>query len=313
MKFIKSLSVLLVFCAQAMAQDNSYKLFVRLPSSIVNDSLCSWAAEKKVKELKRYSNAYGTDALTRWYSFNNEGKIEREYIYVNNRSVRYYYTYSGDTTLIRALHPNSGGGTILTLVKQNSKGQTLAFYKEKLKNEQDTLKTPEEGGSYVYKNGLPVTTISFSLDEEHITYDSYGYVTRIKSNEKNETYRRVYEGNRLRESYYSRNNEPEVFLERFKFNADGTVAELTLNEWGDTLNISYTYDEAKRILQETADCTATKYFYNSQGLLIKEEAKGCEEYVTDYVYNNLGLPISIVRKENNNPQIYTDRFTYTYW
>ena len=211
MKFIKSLSVLLVFCAQAMAQDNSYKLFVRLPSSIVNDSLSSWAAEKKVKELKRYSNAYGTDALTRWYSFNNEGKIEREYIYVNNRSVRYYYTYSGDTTLIRALHPNSGGGTILTLVKQNSKGQTLAFYKEKLKNEQDTLKTPEEGGSYVYKNGLPVTTISFSLDEEHITYDSYGYVTRIKSNEKNETYRRVYEGNRLRESYYSRNNEPEVF------------------------------------------------------------------------------------------------------
>ncbi|MGE0637893.1 MAG: hypothetical protein AB7P01_15730, partial [Bacteroidia bacterium] len=83
MKSIKLLGVLLVFCAQAMAQETSYKLFVHLPSSVVSDSLKSRAAEKKVKEFKRYSNQYGTDALSRWCSFNSAGKIEREYIYVN--------------------------------------------------------------------------------------------------------------------------------------------------------------------------------------------------------------------------------------
>jgi hypothetical protein len=317
MKSIKILSVLLLFCAHAMAQISSLNLFVHLPSAIVQDSLNNRASEKQVKELKRYSNVYGTDALSRWCSFNKAGKVEREYIYVNNRVVKHYYTYSGDTTLIRTLLPDlsykGGGGTILTLEKRNSKGQTLSFYKEKLKNEQDTLKTPEEGGSYVYKNGLPVTTLTYSLDEEDITYDSYGYVTRIQSKEKNETYRRVYESNRLRESYYSRDNEPEVFLERFKFNADGTLSEFTINEWGDTLTFSYTYDEAKRILLETTDCATIKYTYNNEGVLIKEEAKGCEAYVTDYVYNDRGLPISIVKKESYAAEPVTETFTYTYW
>ncbi|MEI8047187.1 MAG: hypothetical protein WCI92_07395 [Bacteroidota bacterium] len=318
MKLIKTLLFLSILSVQGMAQVTSADIFVREPSLTAKDSLNAWASHKNVKQMNGFGDDFGEMELKRISNFSKGGKLESEF-WPGSFFLSVYYTYSGDTTIIRQLMPDPspyGGGDILNLEKKNSKGQTLAYYSEGLASVNDSMKTPEDGRIFLFENGLPVTTVYSSGEKEKTTYDSHGNVTKIKTKEKTETYRRVYVGDKLSESYYAVDNEKEKLFESFKFNAEGLLAESTLyGDYGSTKK--YTYDAVKRLITETAECGTTKYTYNAGNRLVKEERSGCAAYpatyVTDYKYNEKGLLVSIVQKDSDEAKPRTETFSYTYW
>lgn len=105
MKSIRTLFFLSLLSAQAMAQVWSQDMFLQRPELTARDSLHRWAAQKGVKELKGFVKVGDELTLKRSSNFSKAGKLEAEYYYGSAMFIRNYYTYSGDTTLIRTITP----------------------------------------------------------------------------------------------------------------------------------------------------------------------------------------------------------------
>ncbi|MGE0637892.1 MAG: hypothetical protein AB7P01_15725 [Bacteroidia bacterium] len=318
MKSIHTLLVLSLVSLQAMAQVTSADIIMRDPSLTVKDSLNARAAHKNVKQMKGFLNEYGGETELKRVSYFSKGRLVTEY-FPGSFFLRLHYSYSGDTSIVRKLMPDPspyGGGDILQLEKYNSKGQLLLYCTENIGSADDTMKLPEQCQFYEYENGLLVTLV-YGDDKERTTYDKQGNFIKVKSKVKNETYRRVYEGDKLAESYYAADKEPEKLFESLKFNADGLLAESTYYNSYSNSTYKYAYDAAKRLIVKTGDCGVVKYTYTATGHLLKEEQTGCADYpatyVTDYKYNEKGLLISIAKKASDRAEADTETFTYTYW
>jgi len=315
-KGIITISILLFVVLAASAQEVFYR---KSPEIVLRDNLNKEAGLKKVKAFKSYILENGKPVLNSVATFDKTGKIIRDRLFGSYEQID-RYSYSGDTTIVRSVYTDSspyGGEAVNSMSKFDSSGKILSGYSGEYYLWADSMQPLTLSSTYTYENGL-LTSTKFTDGEESIRkYDSHGELIQSVDQNNVQNYRRVYDGNHLKETYYrllAEHSDPERLVEKIEYNEIGLVSTHESHQGEQTFTYHYTYDAGKRLLSETGDCTKTKYTYDVGGHLSKKEFTGCDKtiYISTYSYNAKGLLISSVNKANGKVEE-TMTYSYTYW
>lgn len=315
-KKIVTTSVLLLIVLAAFAQET---YTVASPDITLRDNISAAAGKKKVKALKSFILEEGKPILKSVTTFDKTGKLISDRLFGNFKRID-RYSYSGDTTIVRSVYDDVspyGGEAVNSMSKFDSSGKILSGYSGEYYLWADSMKPLTLSSTYTYENGL-LTSTKFTDGEEYIRkYDNHGGLIETRDQNNVQYYRRVYDGDRLKETYYrmlAEHADPERLVEKLEYHENGLVSSHESHQDELTFTYRYTYDTAKRLLSETGDCTTTKYTYDVGGRLMKRDFVGCDQSTesTTYGYNTRGLLISSITKRGGKIEE-TITYTYTYW
>ncbi len=319
----KKLSLLIfilvhLFNLTLFAQSTSWFMLPK-PSGRITDGLNQQCSIRKVKTRKNISFEKGKPVVNSITTFGRDGRImsEKKNGYYKNSM---YYSYSGDTTVIRTIKPDRSpyGNDVVkvTVEKFDNAGKILLAYENTYSHWSDSSKMPALNRTYHYVDGLLVSVIYADGTAQYIANDSRERVIEVKSKEKTEGYRRVYDKDKLIESYYSKNGEPENIIEKLFYDGKGLLSKYeTYDKGAVKFTYSFAYDESQKVLMETDNCSTEKYTYNAQGELVEDETLTCSKSLTTimYAYNFRGLLSSIAKSRSGVSKSETESFEYTYW
>lgn len=318
MKKLSGLIFIILFGASAFAQPVSDIDRLAPQPDMLNvffepEALYKLCGTKKVKMVRYFDvDERGDTGLTVIARFNNNGKITSA-LSKNMTMPRVYYSYHGDSTIRQSVSSYlgyAGDGPeplVIEVSVFNKAGQTLFMSYNKITDWADSLKMPASGSDFIYENDLLK-----SADGETYTYDEHNNLIETTSQGKTEKYRRVYDGNNLMEVYSTVNDNPELLLEKFSYDAAGKISSYESYSKG-ILYHTYKlkFDAANRLVSNTYNCSGDVFAYDVTGNLLSASDYSCDKttpYLV-YKYNTKGLPASI--KNNNNKG--TTFFSYTYW
>ncbi len=317
-KTFTTLVCLIIFSVANFAQVTAYHLLPK-PADRVLDNLNKMCSANHVKTMKHFIIENGKTELNSISTFTFDGKLQSE------RNVGYfkksvYYTYSGDTTIKRTFEPDRStyGHDLLnvTVEKFGPSGNILAAYSNSYSSESDSMKMPPLSKMYNYRDGLLVTTVFADGSTEYTAHDNHRQLLEVIHEKKVEAYRRIYQGDKISESYYSKNREPERMIEKFTYNDKGLLINyVSFSKSGAKFNYKFEYDSDNRVISEVDNCTTEKYTYNSKGYLLKDETITCSQSIVtfDYSYDNLGLLTSIVQGRAGISEVLKETFVCTFW
>ena len=306
------------FSTGIYAQSTSWNILPRPSDGLLLNRNIACRAQK-VRTREDYMRTKGKPVLKMITTFNSDGRL------ISERKTGYYkqsvyYTYSGDTTIKRTIEPDNspnGNGLIhVSVEKINAAGQILLFYEKIYYHMSDSMRMPGISRAYNYSDDLLVSVIQADTLSEYSINDSHGQLIEVKSMNKVEEYRRVYDQNKLIESYYSKGNDPETLIEKLYYYKDGSLSKYETWDKGSVkFTHSFEYDESGRVITEKDNCSIEKYTYNTDGHLIKDETLTCSKSVTSivYSYNERGLLYSTVKSRTGISFDDIETSTYSYW
>ena len=294
------------------------------------DSIWARAAGKKVKTVAYHDNDSDKDSLqlVAFASFSNTGKLMYTNFPFKTEFKRSHYTYYSDgykVLTVKGDEERIADGYKVKIIEAtfDLKGHPLTYGEASSNFDADTL-VAEGGSGWIIqmKGDLPAEKYDSKTDEtEYYTYDSHGYITEIKRARDFDTelYRRIYDGDKLIESYFMRGGHggDHKLFEKFEYNNQGlvskSISDITPTYEG--LVTSYDYNDAGQLIKSVNKYGTKLFTYDSAGRLIKAEKPFMENVrITNYSYNAQGLLIlaeeaSLAKPEN----IFRQTYTYTYW
>lgn len=330
MKTIATVFLIAISSLRAsISAQNPSEIVPKSPVETISDDLIISCKTKKVKTLTEYTQEEDGRKSILWFksTFNNKGQILKT-IEQNGYGMKHiYYTYSGDTMIIRSIAPYGGMTSVddameVSIKKYNSKSQLLSECYGKCAVS-DTMKIPGEFTNYKYENGHKISAVYVDITGVY-NYDSHGNLIKwTDSNGKSETYRRVYDKDMLTEVYYINEKNPEIVFEKFSYNDMGLVSKYeTFDSKGLLENtFNYKYNADKKIISTIRIIMNGKssydinenYTYNASGKLIKVETidsdSGKLVSTYNYLYNAQGLPLNYIATYGSVKL----KCVYTFW
>lgn len=285
---------------------------------MIMDSLNNLASRKKVKTIEKFDMGSGKSKLVGEVHFDKDGKLERDATYDLWSFERRYYSYFGDTTLVRNIRTNdnpNGSTYILTLQKFDAAHQEISTCIEGFDAIEDSMLTPQKNClKNYYKEGLKTLTTEGDATVNY-SYDSHGNLIEIKFPSNVIKYRYIYQDGRITEVYSTLDNSPEYLNFKCSYNAQGLISKRE-----DISSTTYEYDEDCRLIKDISDCHENKYRYDSAGRLESHSSFFlCEDYVEVhfYDYDLEGLLSSysttMASKTTGSDEMEKFEYKYTYW